>query len=78
LVTETDDFLEPLLENELVILHEKLELTGKGEQVLGKLWPTVENAERKILAGFSEAEIRVFMERLRRVQDNCVQIMRGE
>ena len=49
--TETHEFLDTLTKNGIVDQGEKLRLTVKGEEVLGKLWFTVESTERKILSG---------------------------
>ena len=75
LETEASDFLSLLLENKLVDQSDKLRLSAKGEEVLAKLWFTVESTERKILSGFSEAEAVVLKKQLRQIQENCFQMM---
>jgi TrmH family RNA methyltransferase len=75
--TEANEFLSLLAENGLVEQDEKLRLTAKGEEILAKLWFTVESTESKILSGFSENEAVVLKEQLRRIQENCIQMVNG-
>jgi TrmH family RNA methyltransferase len=75
--TEAHEFLEILTKKGLVDQGEKLQLTIKGEEVLGKLWFTVESTERKILSGCTEAETRVLKRQLHQIQENCIQMMSG-
>ncbi len=71
---ETNEFLGLLIENKLVHQSDRLRLTAKGEEVLAKLWFTVESTERKILSGFSENEIIDLKKKLHQIRENCVQI----
>ncbi len=75
LESRTEEFLEPLKERGLVLYDESLRLTPKGEDLLAKLWFTVENAESKILSGFSQNEIETLKKQMSRIQANCVQLM---
>ncbi len=72
---EADNFLDILFKKNLIIKKENLLLTQEGEEVLGKLWFTVEAAEKKILNGFSEEEIKLFKKQLKNIQENCIQII---
>jgi TrmH family RNA methyltransferase len=73
--TEVDEFLTSLTENGLVAQDEKLRLTATGEQVLAKLWFTVESTENKMLSGFSENEAVVLKRQLHQIQENCIQMI---
>jgi TrmH family RNA methyltransferase len=75
--TEANEFLSLLAESGLVDQGEKLRLTTKGEEILAKLWFTVESTESKILSGFSENEAIVLKKQLHQIQENCIQIMNG-
>lgn len=72
---DIDTFLSPMVTSGLVIMHDELVLTTKGEEVLAKLWFIVERVERKILSCFTDQEASVFMAHLRQVQEACVQMM---
>ena len=72
---EADAFLDILLKKNLITKKENLGLTPEGEEVLGKLWFTVEAAEQKILKGFSEEEVRIIKKQLKNIQENCIQII---
>ena len=74
---ETADFLAPMLESGLIRREEMLELTSRGEEVIAKLWTPLENAEKRVLEGFTEAEIRQLKQQLHRIQENCAQIISG-
>ena len=75
---EVDLFLGPLTEQGLVTHDEKLWLTLKGEETIGKLWRTVEKVENKILSTFSEDETEHFIQQLQTVQANCIRIFSPE
>lgn len=70
-------FLQPMLAAGLVTVNEELALTSKGEEVLAKLWFIVENAEARILSGFTADEVNDLKTQLHRVQEQCFQIVNG-
>ena len=72
---EVELFLGPLTEQGLVAHDEKLRLTLKGEETIGKLWRTVEKVENKILSTFSEDETEHFIQQLQTVQANCIRLV---
>ncbi|MGD9159457.1 MAG: TrmH family RNA methyltransferase [Desulfobacteraceae bacterium] len=74
---EANDFLDILIKKGLIQQDEKLQLTDRGEEILGKLWFTVESTEQKILSGFSEAEVNTLKKQLHQIQANCIQITQG-
>jgi RNA methyltransferase, TrmH family len=72
---DVDAFMAPLLNSCLVRLEDgEMQLTGKGEETLAKLWPTVENTEAKILSTLTTTEIRLLFHQLQGIQERCVQI----
>ena len=71
-------FLGPLTEQGLVTHDEKLRLTLKGEETIGKLWRTVEKVENKILSTFSEDETEHFIQQLQTVQANCIRLFSAD
>jgi len=75
--TEVNEFLDRLTKNGLIHQDEKLRLTAKGEEVLGKLWFTVENTEHKIISGFSENETEILKRQLHQIQENCTRMIEG-
>jgi RNA methyltransferase, TrmH family len=77
LESEAAEFLRPLIESELVDASGELRLTGKEEEVLAKLWPTVERTEARILADLTVEEAEVLTGQLRRIQETCVRIVQG-
>jgi TrmH family RNA methyltransferase len=74
---DAETFLRPMLKAGLVAMNGELELTNKGEEVLAKLWFTVENAEGRILSSFTTEEVNVLKTQLHRVQEKCSQIIKG-
>ena len=72
---EVELFLGLLTEQGLVTHDEKLRLTLKGEETIGKLWRTVEKVENKILSTFSEDETEHFIQQLQTVQANCIRLV---
>ncbi len=76
LQTEVHEFLDPLLKDTLVTHDEKLALTNKGEEVLAKLWFTIEATEGKILAEFTPEGAATLMKQLHQVQQRCIEIMK--
>lgn len=72
---EVEVFLAPLTADGLVLQDGTLTLSEKGEELLGKLWFTVEAAERKIMAGISLVDAARLMQQLRQIQDKCVEIV---
>ena len=74
---DAETFLRPMLKAGLVAMNGELELTNKGEEVLAKLWFTVENAEGWILSSFTTEEVNVLKTQLHRVQEKCSQIIKG-
>jgi TrmH family RNA methyltransferase len=75
--SEVEGFLDPLTRDHLVIQDGELGLTAKGEEVLAKLWFTMESTESKILSGFADDEASTLKRQLHRIQENCVQVMNG-
>jgi TrmH family RNA methyltransferase len=72
---ELQELLHPLL-NEGYIQYSKgdvsaIQLTDKGEHLLGQLWGIIEATEDKILQGFSEQEKKQLVDYLHRLQVNC-------
>jgi len=72
---DIEEFLNPMLKSALIEINGELELTNKGKENLAKLWFTVENAEGKILSGFTPEEASIFIKQLYRIQEKCVKIM---
>jgi TrmH family RNA methyltransferase len=77
LESEAEEFLTPMLTSGLVVMNGELGLTSKGEEVLAKLWVTIESIEGKILSGFTVEEATTLMAQLHQIQERCVQIMHG-
>jgi TrmH family RNA methyltransferase len=77
LESEAEEFLKPMLKPGFVVMDGGLGLTNKGEEVLGKLWFTVESTEGKILSGFTAEEANIMIKQIHRIQEKCVQIMSG-
>ncbi|MGD8457301.1 MAG: TrmH family RNA methyltransferase [Anaerolineales bacterium] len=75
LPSEVNPFLKPLIEKGFTIQHENLHMTDKGEEVLSKLWFTIENTEKQILSGFSKSEVESFKNNLYLVQQNCIKMI---
>jgi TrmH family RNA methyltransferase len=80
---ELEELLEPLLNEAYILRREKdsddrIEITEKGEQLLAELWPVIEAAEDKILAGFDEREKTELFDYLKRIQDNCISIINSK
>ena len=74
---EVGPFLGPLQESGLVLEDGTLRLTSKGEEVLAKLWLTVERAEQALLVDFTTDEVAILMNQLRRIQRQCAALMKG-
>ena len=74
---EAGEFLGPMLKAGLIAGDNEVELTGKGEEVLAKLWPVVERTERMILSDFTGDEADVLMRQLHRIQEKCLQLANG-
>jgi TrmH family RNA methyltransferase len=74
---ETETFLSPMLQSGLVTMNGELELTRQGEEVLAKLWFTVERTEKMLLSDFTTEEAGMLMAHLRHIQEQCVRIMSG-
>ena len=74
--TDTLSFLQRKRYVALTVPEASIALTSEGEQVLAKLWPIHETTEKKLLAGFSEAENAQLRALLRRLQENAEQIIR--
>jgi TrmH family RNA methyltransferase len=74
LENEVDSFLDKLIEKGLIVHGEKLSLTHKGEETIGKLWPIVDTVEEKIFSGFSKVESEHFLHQLQAIQANCIRI----
>ena len=75
LENEAEAFLAPLITDNLVIQDKVLQLTSKGEELLAKLWPTIENTEHEILSDFTAEEAQHFMQHLHSLQQKCVDII---
>ncbi|MBN1535763.1 MAG: hypothetical protein JW908_03445 [Anaerolineales bacterium] len=76
LESEANTFLKPMLNDGLVVLDKTLMITGKGEELLAKLWPIVENTESIILASLSDDERSLLFRQLQNIQEKCVQIIK--
>ena len=74
---EVGPFLGPLQESGLVLEDGTLRLTSKGEEILAKLWLTVERAEQALLVDFTTDEVAILMNQLRRIQQRCAALMSG-
>jgi TrmH family RNA methyltransferase len=74
---EVGPFLGPLQESGLVLEDGTLRLTSKGEEILAKLWLTVERAEQALLVDFTTDEVSILMNQLRRIQRQCAALMKG-
>ena len=78
LPAEADHFLAPLIQKEYLLNHQDiLTLTHRGEEVLSKLWFTVEKTEDQIFSGFAQEEVQAFKLALTRIQQNCTTIING-
>jgi RNA methyltransferase, TrmH family len=77
LETEAGEFLKPLLENYFITHEDELKITTKGEEVLAKLWFTVEGAENKILTGFTPEEAKTLLRWLSQIQNRCQEILKS-
>jgi TrmH family RNA methyltransferase len=75
LSSEEKAFLSPLLKKGYIIQHENLHMTDKGEEILSKLWFTIENTEKQILSGFSKSEVESLKNNLYLVQQNCIKMI---
>ncbi len=75
---EAGTFLKPMLMEGLVTHTGDLQLTSKGEEVLSRLWFTIENTESKILSGLTNKQVSELMLYLRKIQEQCVSIIKGE
>lgn len=78
LESESMRFLEPMLESGVVVLNEGIRLTPKGEELLSKLWLTIERAEALILSELTAQASLTFMGQLRSLQERCVQILESD
>jgi RNA methyltransferase, TrmH family len=72
---EVETFLGSLLQKGLIERKGDLRLTPKGEEVLAKLWLTVESTEEKILVGLAPEEACKLLGQLRQIQARCAQIV---
>lgn len=77
LESESMSFLKPMLESGLIVTEEGIQLTQKGEEVLSKLWLTVERTEALILSGLTAQASLMFLGQLRSIQERCLQILDG-
>jgi TrmH family RNA methyltransferase len=71
---ERDALLAPLFTRRYIQLlpdGQSIQLTDEGERALAHLWSTVEKAEQRAFAGFSEQEITQLRSFLQRIQANC-------
>jgi TrmH family RNA methyltransferase len=75
LQSEAQAFLVPLLKAGLVTHDDVLELTPSGEQVLAKLWFTVQATEDKILSEFTPEQAAALRQQLTHVQRRCLEII---
>lgn len=74
--SEIKNHLQPLLDNGFVITDasDNLMITETGVETIGKLWTTVENAEKKILEDFTEPEKQELKRLLGKIKTKCVEI----
>jgi RNA methyltransferase, TrmH family len=75
--SEFNKFIELLITNKLItqFSDDNYSITEKGIEIIGKLWAIVENTENAILADFSEDEKAKLFDLLKRIKDNCVNLM---
>ncbi|PKM76719.1 MAG: hypothetical protein CVU90_11080 [Firmicutes bacterium HGW-Firmicutes-15] len=76
---EFQELITPLLKQGYICYsannHETIQLTSLGEQLLGQLWPIVEETEQGILKGFSREEQAQLFNFINRLRTNCENIM---
>ncbi len=74
---ERDALLAPLFARRCIQVlpdGQSIQLTDEGERTLAHLWSTVEKAEQRAFAGFSDQEIAQLRSFLQRIQTNCTAI----
>lgn len=62
----------------LQVVDDRVERTAAGEEVLGKVWPVVEEVERQLLKGITREERGVLEGLLERMQRNCSEAVEYE
>ncbi|MBI9043359.1 MAG: hypothetical protein JEZ06_02665 [Anaerolineaceae bacterium] len=78
LESEVEQFLHPLCSEKLIRDSAMLELTDKGEEILAKLWFTIENAESMLLSDFSDDEIAQLRRLLGKIQKKSIYLTEGD
>ncbi len=70
---ELEQLLTPLLERELIMKSDDtyFDITPEGESHLAKIWTVIEKVEAKATSDFTNDEINLFKEFIRRIQSNC-------
>jgi len=78
--TEMNSFLQKLTNQNLVerLPEKKLKITQQGEELLSKSWPLHERFETLILNGITKAEEESFKDILKRIKNNCVEIIQQD
>lgn len=76
---ELASFFNPLQNRGLIIrdASDLLMITDSGVETIGKLWSIVENAEEKILDGFTEEEQSLLRHYIERLKNNCVDALKS-
>lgn len=74
------ELIRPLLEGDFIRYREHdgdavIELTGRGDELLGQLWSVIESSEEKILQDLSDEETGQLFDFLRRIQNRCIQMI---
>jgi DNA-binding MarR family transcriptional regulator len=74
---ELKQFLEPLLSKGYIRTDtpDTLTISESGTETIGKLWTIIDNAESKILNGFSENEKHELFRLIEKIKKNCSSII---
>lgn len=74
---ELKQFLEPLLSKGYIRTDtpDTLIISESGTETIGKLWTIIDNAESKILDGFSETEKQELFRLIEKIKKNCLSII---
>lgn len=75
---DLSNLLEPLIKQGYLSRQDtNIMLLPAGEELIAKLWPLVHNTEQKILDGFSSEEKIMLDKLLKRIQQNCTQLLKN-
>ncbi len=74
---EIDAHFQPLIKNKLIAIdaNNNYLLTESGAETIGKLWTIIENAEKEILADFTDYQKQELKSLLQKVISKCDQII---